>query len=100
MAAGRSSDVGQPLDHASPRPVRRQRAAHHASHADQGRQKTHGLRMRRQKKYYAWGYADEDLSPEEIRPWEAEIAQRYGLKGFDVTPAPKPDEITLRKPRI
>ena len=23
--------------------------------------------MRRQKKFYAWGYADEDLSPEEIK---------------------------------
>ena len=45
--------------------------------------------MRRQKKFYAWGYADEDLTPEEIKPWEAEIAQRYGLNGFDVTPPPK-----------
>ena len=33
--------------------------------------------MRRQKKFYAWGYADEDLSPEEIKPWEAELAARY-----------------------
>ncbi len=56
--------------------------------------------MRRQKKFYAWGYADEDLSPEEIRPWEAELAQRYGVKSFDVTPPPKPEEITLRKPRV
>ena len=56
--------------------------------------------MRRQKKFYAWGYADEDLSPDEIKPWEAEIAQRYGLSGFDVTPPPKTDEITLRKPRV
>ena len=56
--------------------------------------------MRRQKKFYAWGYADEDLTPEEIKPWEAEIAQRYGLNGFDVTPPPKPEEITLRKPRV
>ena len=46
--------------------------------------------MRRQKKFYAWGYADEDLSPDEIKPWEAEIAQRYGLNGFDVTPPPRP----------
>ena len=35
--------------------------------------------MRRQKKFYAWGYADEDLSPEEIKPWEAELAARYGV---------------------
>jgi len=56
--------------------------------------------MRRQKKFYAWGYADEDLTPEEIRPWEAEIAQRYGLSGFDVKPPPKADEIVLRKSRV
>jgi len=35
--------------------------------------------MRRQKKFYAWGYADEDLTQDEIRPWEAGIAKRYGL---------------------
>ena len=56
--------------------------------------------MRRQKKFYAWGYADEDLTPDEIGPWEAEIAQRYGLNGFDVTPPPKAEEITLRAPRV
>jgi alkyldihydroxyacetonephosphate synthase len=56
--------------------------------------------MRRQKKFYAWGYADEDLSPEEVRPWEAEIARRYGINGFDVTPPPRSDEISLRKPRV
>ena len=56
--------------------------------------------MRRQKKFYAWGYADEDLSSDEIKPWEAELAERYQLPGFDVTPAPKPEEITLRKPRV
>ena len=49
--------------------------------------------MRRQKKFYAWGYADEDLTPEEIKPWEAGIAQRYGVSSFDVTPPPKADEI-------
>ena len=32
--------------------------------------------MRRQKKFYAWGYADEDLTPDEIKPWEAGIARR------------------------
>ena len=111
LEAGRPRDVGQPLDHASPRSVRRHGAAHHASHADQGNDQARGLRglnatnkiggnMRRQKKFYAWGYADEDLTPEEIKPWEAEIAQRYGLNGFDVTPPPKPEEITLRAPRV
>src|SRR5258708_17920841 len=56
--------------------------------------------MRRQKKFYAWGYADEDLSPEEIKPWEAEIAQRYGLNSFEVTPPPKAEASRLRAPRV
>ena len=57
--------------------------------------------MRRQKKFYAWGYADEDLTPEEIKPWEAEIAERYGLNGFDVGKDPyTAEEITLRSPRV
>jgi alkyldihydroxyacetonephosphate synthase len=56
--------------------------------------------MRRQKKFYAWGYADEDLSAEEIKYWEQGIAKHYGVSGFDVTPPPRPEEITLRAPRI
>src|SRR4051794_7509355 len=56
--------------------------------------------MRRQKKFYAWGYADEDLTPEEIKPWEMGIARRYGLSGFDITPPPQAEEITLRAPRV
>src|SRR5882724_7737286 len=52
------------------------------------------LKMKRQKKFYAWGYADEDLTPEEIKPWEADIARRYGISSFDITPPPKADEIT------
>ncbi|MGH8431971.1 MAG: FAD-binding oxidoreductase, partial [Solimonas sp.] len=56
--------------------------------------------MRRQKKFYAWGYADEDLTTDEIKSWEADVAQRYGLNGFDVTPPPRPEEINLRSPRL
>ena len=36
LEAGRPRDVGQSLDHASPRSVRQSGASHHASHADQG----------------------------------------------------------------
>ncbi len=56
--------------------------------------------MRRQKKFYAWGYADEDLTPEEIRAWETETAECYGVSDFEVTPPPKPEEIALRNPRV
>ncbi|MEO1282041.1 MAG: FAD-binding oxidoreductase [Pseudomonadota bacterium] len=54
---------------------------------------------RREKKFYGWGYADEGLSPAQIEPWEAEIAQRYGMDAFDVSPAPKAEDIELRESR-
>lgn len=57
-------------------------------------------RPRRQKKFYAWGYADESLAPAEISAWEAEAAERYGVDGFETTPAPTPDEISLRPSRV
>ena len=44
LEAGRPRDVGQPLDHASPRSVRRRGAPHHASHPDQGQPQACGLR--------------------------------------------------------
>jgi alkyldihydroxyacetonephosphate synthase len=56
--------------------------------------------MRRQKKFYAWGYADEGLTAEEIKPWEVDIAQRYGVSAFDVSPPPTAKEIALRAPRV
>ena len=51
--------------------------------------------MRRQKKFYAWGYADEDLTPDEIKPWEKAIAERYRLSSFEVTPPPKAEEMYM-----
>ena len=54
--------------------------------------------MRRQKKFYAWGYADEGLTPEEIKPWESGIARRYGLSGFDVTPPPRDTNLASHEP--
>jgi alkyldihydroxyacetonephosphate synthase len=56
--------------------------------------------MRRQKKFYAWGYADEDLTSEEIKAWEAGLLRHYGLSGFDVTPRPRAEEIALRASRV
>ena len=56
--------------------------------------------MGRQKKFYAWGYADEELSADEIESWEGDVAQHYHLSGFDVSPPPQADEIALRTPRI
>src|SRR5688572_19091939 len=56
--------------------------------------------MRRQKKFYAWGYADEDLTAEEIAACDAPIARHYRLSRFDVTPPPRADEIVMRIPRV
>ena len=54
----------------------------------------------RRRKFYGWGYADEGATPEEIRLLEKSLAARFGIKSFDVTPAPRAEEITLRAPRM
>jgi len=45
--------------------------------------------MRRQKKFYAWGYADEDLTQDEIKPWEAGIAKTIRALGVRRQAAPQ-----------
>lgn len=54
----------------------------------------------RARKFYAWGWADDGATAEEIARMERSVAARFGLAGFDVTPAPAPSEIALRKPRF
>lgn len=50
-------------------------------------------------KFWGWGREDEVLSREEVARLEAAYAQRFGVSGFDVTSAPKAEEIVLRAPR-
>ena len=54
----------------------------------------------RRRKFYGWGYADEGATPEEVRLLEKALAARFGIRSFDVTPAPRAEEITLRAPRL
>ena len=48
------------------------------------------------RKFYGWGYADEGATADEIRLIETTLAARFGIESFDVTSAPRAEEITLR----
>jgi alkyldihydroxyacetonephosphate synthase len=49
----------------------------------------------RRRKFYGWGYADEGASADEIRLLEKTLAARFGIRSFDVTPAPRADKRAL-----
>ena len=100
LAARRSGDVGQPLDHASPRSVRRRRRGASciaprsraaASRSLSPPEEAHET----SEEVLRLGLCRRGPVADEIKPWEAEIAERYRLPGFDVTPPPKAEEITL-----
>ena len=54
----------------------------------------------KQRSFYAWGWADESATKEEVDNLERGLANRFGIKQFEITPAPRPEEISIRKPRI
>ena len=54
----------------------------------------------RRRKFWGWGMED-DILPIEEQEWiEKTWAKRFKVDGFEVTPPPQPDEITLRGPRV
>src|ERR1035437_255702 len=59
-----------------------------------------GIMISRRRKFYGWGYADEGATPDEIQLLEKTLATRFGIQSFDVTPAPRAEEISLRAPRL
>src|SRR5260370_907837 len=50
--------------------------------------------------FWGWGLESEVLRPEEVSTLEATHAHRFGIAAFDVTPAPRAEEIRLRAPRV
>ncbi len=54
----------------------------------------------RQKNFCAWGWADTAATRDEIRALEWAVGPMLGIKSFDVTPSPRPEEFKLRAPRL
>ncbi|MBI1737259.1 MAG: FAD-binding oxidoreductase [Candidatus Rokubacteria bacterium] len=54
----------------------------------------------KRKSFYSWGYEGEGATPEEIQGVEWMLGQKFGMTSFDVTAPPRPEEITLRAPRV
>ena len=52
------------------------------------------------RKFWGWGKVGEGFTDEEMRPFEAEYAEVFGVDGFGVRPFPTADEIALDAPRL
>ena len=56
--------------------------------------------MQARRKFWGWGLENEVLRPEEVSTLEAAYARQFGIGAYDVTPAPRAEEIQLRAPRV
>lgn len=54
----------------------------------------------RRLKFWGWGYEGDTLSPDEVNWLEQRWAKILGVSGFEVTPPPQAEEITLRPSRL
>jgi alkyldihydroxyacetonephosphate synthase len=54
----------------------------------------------RKLKFWGWGFEDTLLTANEIALLEGNYAKHLAVSGFQATPAPKAEEISLRKPRL
>jgi alkyldihydroxyacetonephosphate synthase len=58
------------------------------------------IHIERRRKFWGWGYEGEGLSHEELARIDGALARRLGVSGFEITPPPRAEEISLRLPRI
>ena len=56
--------------------------------------------MHGRRKFWGWGLEAEVLRAEEVSALEVAYARRFGIVDYDVTPAPRAEEIGLRAPRV
>jgi alkyldihydroxyacetonephosphate synthase len=55
---------------------------------------------KRRRKFWGWGYEDAAIDEGAQRQLAAGLASRFGLDEVEVSPAPRIEEIDLRKPRV
>ena len=56
--------------------------------------------MQGRLKFWGWGLETEVLRAEEVSALEAAYSRRFGIAAYEVTPAPRAEEIGLRAPRV
>lgn len=54
----------------------------------------------RRRKFYGWGHEDDQVSPNEIREFEAAWTRLLGVEKFEAMPFPTAEKIAIREPRI
>ncbi len=56
--------------------------------------------MSRRRKFWGWGYEDEDLGADERKALAGVLADRFGVDSLSVTEPPTLAEVELRDPRV
>ncbi|MGH7915680.1 MAG: FAD-binding oxidoreductase [Candidatus Binataceae bacterium] len=54
----------------------------------------------RKRKFWGWGYEDQQPNAEQQKHIAERMAKRFGLAPLTITPPPREDELNLRAPRI
>jgi alkyldihydroxyacetonephosphate synthase len=54
----------------------------------------------RRRKFWGWGYEDQQPTLEEQKQMAERIAKRFGLGPIEITPPPREAELNLRAPRV
>jgi alkyldihydroxyacetonephosphate synthase len=54
----------------------------------------------RRRKFWGWGYEDQQPTAEQQKQIAERIAQRFGLGPIEITPPPREAELHLRAPRV
>ncbi len=54
----------------------------------------------RKRKFWGWGYEDQQPNAEQQKHIAERMAKRFGLAPLTITPPPREDELNLRTPRV
>lgn len=54
----------------------------------------------RKRKFWGWGYEDQQPNAEQQKHIAERVAKRFGLAPLTITPPPREDELNLRAPRV
>jgi alkyldihydroxyacetonephosphate synthase len=54
----------------------------------------------RKRKFWGWGYEDQQPNAEQQKHIAEQMAKRFGLAPLTITPPPREDELKLRAPRV
>ena len=54
----------------------------------------------RKRKFWGWGYEDQQPNAEQLKHMAERMAKRFDLGALEITPPPTEAELNLRAPRV